>query len=449
MSSVNCTRKALRTVQIAVRKTIRKVATLYTGKPQKNHDVVALLPQETPDRSTQADACPQTGEDIEEKIWGSTRRIPDFALRQIARKHLAASKGDRCWVVDKLEGSFNCAHIIQFFDGSKHVIRVPACGTEGRWTADDATAFQSQAQTMMFIKRNTKVPIPEVLGYNASVENELGHPYILMSFIEGVPAHEIWNDDLEDDELEDSRQCILKSIAQALAELQHLSFPAAGMLYFEHDEDDNSRVGPALEVDDGDIRDPQQGYKHQTTMRSEYTDTKKSLNARLDRWWNDKNLSGVSDTDPGKQSCIAVAVVLGMMIDMLPRSIDAGFEEEPEFTILPAEANEDEPSACDDDAQFALEQHSDAKNEDKDVNPPETFVLAPPDLDWQNIMMDPTTLTVTGFIGWDWTVTYPRFTGWSMFPLFLTRDYVDGYAFDPDDDNAPEDLERWRKDYAS
>lgn len=147
---------------------------------------------------------------------------------------------------------------------------------------------------MMFIKRRTRVHIPEVLDYDTSCENELDHPNILMSFLESVPLHEIWNDEgLHGIELKDRRQRILKSIAFTMAELQHLSFNAKDLLYFEHYDDDSPCVGLQYDVDEGNIEDPQQGYKHQISPVSEYTDTKKALGQDLDKWWKAKVLSGV------------------------------------------------------------------------------------------------------------------------------------------------------------
>lgn len=395
----------------------------------------------------------ETEEDVEETVWGPTRRISDHALRQIARKHLGAFIGDRCWVSDTLEGAYNRVFIIKFDvgedDGRKYVIRVPSCGTKGRWNEHDAIALRSQARTMMFIKRKTKVPIPEVLAYDTSCENALGHPYILMTFLEGVPVHDLWNDeDMEDGELEGRRQRILKSVAFAMAELRHLSFNAKGMLYFEDDDDDNPYVGPQYEVDEGDIGDPQQGYKHQTSLIPEYTDTKKAINADLDRWWKVKALSRVPDADVGKQTCTGLIVIMGMIADVLPRSYEfesVGQIGGPKITEFSenGEYEEDEQSSC----YYEVESDG-SKTEDEDEQQ-ETFVLAPPDLDSQNILIDPVTLTVTGLIDWDWVHTVPRFNGWSAIPLFLSQDWVDGYAYDPDDCDTPEDLERWRKDYAS
>ena len=67
-----------------------------------------------------------TQEEEEELFFGATRHIEDWKLLKLARDHLASELGEQCWILDKLEGSFNRVHIIQFNSGSKYVVRVPA-----------------------------------------------------------------------------------------------------------------------------------------------------------------------------------------------------------------------------------------------------------------------------------------------------------------------------------
>lgn len=75
-----------------------------------------------------------TDDEYEEAWWGNVRDISDQALVDLGIKHLDATHGTACSVLDRLEGSYNCAYIIQFTDGFKFVIRVPASGRPGRWT---------------------------------------------------------------------------------------------------------------------------------------------------------------------------------------------------------------------------------------------------------------------------------------------------------------------------
>lgn len=51
------------------------------------------------------------------------------------------------------------------------------------------------------------------------------------------------------------------------------------------------------------------------------------------------------------------------------------------------------------------------------------FVLSHPDFDSQNVMVDPQTFTITGFIDWDDVSVGPREGGYARYPSWITRDW--------------------------
>jgi hypothetical protein len=82
---------------------------------------------------------------------------------------------------------------------------------------------------------------------------------------------------------------------------------------------------------------------------------------------------------------------------------------------------------------------------------PGPFVLMAHDFGSQNLICDPDTGAITGFIDWDNTVTKPKFAGWNSLPLWLRHDWagvdyycypVEGYTMHADD------FDRYRADYA-
>lgn len=115
-------------------------------------------------------------------------QIPDDKICDVARKHLSSLKGDQCTLISRTGRTYNRVHFIRFHDGTKFVVRVPRWGTADKCTEEDAFELRSQALTMNYIRRKTKLPVPEVLAYSNTVNNDLGHPYILMPFIEGTPV---------------------------------------------------------------------------------------------------------------------------------------------------------------------------------------------------------------------------------------------------------------------
>ncbi|EGS22068.1 uncharacterized protein CTHT_0039530 [Thermochaetoides thermophila DSM 1495] len=81
----------------------------------------------------------------------------------------------------------------------------------------------------------------------------------------------------------------------------------------------------------------------------------------------------------------------------------------------------------------------------------EDFVLAPPDFDSANILVNPDTGEVTGLIEWDLTHTKPRWLGYSAYPYFLTRDWdplMYGWPNISSED-SPEALAAYRAHYSS
>jgi hypothetical protein len=44
------------------------------------------------------------------------------------------------------------------------------------------------------MRNQTSVPIPEVFPFDASLENELGVPFVSVSFVAGISAHDSWFD---------------------------------------------------------------------------------------------------------------------------------------------------------------------------------------------------------------------------------------------------------------
>ncbi|KAI2641414.1 kinase-like protein [Hypomontagnella submonticulosa] len=76
------------------------------------------------------------------------------------------------------------------------------------------------------------------------------------------------------------------------------------------------------------------------------------------------------------------------------------------------------------------------------------FVLRPPDLDSQNVMVDEQG-NVTGLIDWDLAHTMPRSMGYAMYPSWITRDWDPLMYGWPkmDTEDSPEELERYRAFY--
>lgn len=146
-------------------------------------------------------------------------------------------------------GSYNAVFTLLFADGSFWVLKVPANGHEQCWDTHAAEALTSEAFTMRLIKRETTIPVPEVFAFDASLKNELGCPFILMEHIHGKPLHDVWfAQGISLALREQIRIRALHGIAEAMAQLNTLTFSQGGSLLFDA-KGDVVGIGPSNTVD--------------------------------------------------------------------------------------------------------------------------------------------------------------------------------------------------------
>ncbi|KAH6982304.1 hypothetical protein BKA56DRAFT_720763 [Ilyonectria sp. MPI-CAGE-AT-0026] len=105
--------------------------------------------------------------------------------------HISCSSGK---LVARIAGDFNIIHIVEL-ENIKLVIRVPATGWGSGMTPTTARAMESQVATMRLIRNKTTIPVPEIYALDTTDDNEIGAPYLCMSFIPGKPVSEVWFDD--------------------------------------------------------------------------------------------------------------------------------------------------------------------------------------------------------------------------------------------------------------
>lgn len=166
-----------------------------------------------------------------------------------AREEQSTTPYIHCTVSSKpMFGSYNILYPIEFADGTRWLIKIPAKGYSGRWTDSDASAVTSEALTMRLVKENTTIPVPEVFSYHSTIENELHCPFILMEFVEGVSLHEFWFDSSQSlTETEQRRRRVLEKVASTMIQLNRFRFHEGGSLLF--DDNGHYRIGPVQRVD--------------------------------------------------------------------------------------------------------------------------------------------------------------------------------------------------------
>jgi aminoglycoside phosphotransferase (APT) family kinase protein len=86
----------------------------------------------------------------------------------------------------------------------------------------------SEVATLQFVRKNTSIPIPRVIAFDSSADNELGFEWILMTKLPGVTLKSLW----ESPELVwDSRVQLTRTLAGYMKQLTSFKFPLIGNLY--------------------------------------------------------------------------------------------------------------------------------------------------------------------------------------------------------------------------
>ena len=133
-------------------------------------------------------------------------------------------------------GSYNLIFFVEFDDGKIWVLKLSANGHPRCWDEYAARALESEASTMRWIRGKTTIPVPEVYGFNSSMENAIGCPYILMEYNEGQSLYKGWfNPQASPARLEQFRARALQTIAAAMVQLHRVRFQTSGSLRFRAD----------------------------------------------------------------------------------------------------------------------------------------------------------------------------------------------------------------------
>lgn len=341
--------------------------------------------------------APQTRE-----YWGPTRDISPEALEALMKRHGDEITGGM-WdpkyrFKAHLCGSFNNAYILESIVGCRVCVRVPACGWAERWTSLDADMLRATALGMKWMAEKSGLPVPKLLAYDDTMNNEVQAPYLIISYLNGHSVAHAWNaiDGEEPAAVEERRQNILRTLAATMCRLDKTRLPQAGMLWFPNG-DDEPVVGNSWRLDTANIFAIKRlfhKFEAKASIREVLFGSKTKLRIQLD--------SGAKKPSPHHKGVLAL------------------WELMVEAFICSASVASGEP-------QFVLMQ--------SDFNP-------------QNILVDKSG-NVTGIIDWDCLEAVPRQIGWCSTPHFLQRDWSSEYRWPgkTEYDLAPDGIIKYRNDY--
>ena len=293
-----------------------------------------------------------------------------------------------------MSGAFNLAYRVDFSDDVTWIARVPGHGTKERFGDLDAEKMNAEYSTMRYIKSSTCIPIPEVYHWEASCDR-LGTPFALLSFAQGRPLCEVWDNDLSIKQ----RLSVLSSIAEYMLQLRNRSFDRKGMLTF-----DESGVpqGVGQEI----VLEPLNFVSwYQTTASGPFDNMSEVFENFMDEAEAEGEDLPIRQRANIRLMCLAVNSIPGYLM-------------------------------------------SDRR-----------FVLSPCDFNYQNIMVDTENgCCITGFIDWYNVATESATCGYARFPSFITRDWDPAmYNYDKEAvakgeeslEESPEMLSKYRQHYAA
>ncbi|RHZ55786.1 hypothetical protein CDV55_104035 [Aspergillus turcosus] len=112
-----------------------------------------------------------------------TSRSPEILSMQLAEKHLPGKLVSAClWK----SGAFNICYRIRYNEGPDVIVRFAALGR----AILRREKVEIEVATMKYIRHTTSIPVPEVFGSGICWAG----PYVVMSFLEGVPLSELLKD---------------------------------------------------------------------------------------------------------------------------------------------------------------------------------------------------------------------------------------------------------------
>ncbi|KAH7930416.1 hypothetical protein BV22DRAFT_1191246 [Leucogyrophana mollusca] len=289
----------------------------------------------------------------------------DFtALASLATK--ARGQSISCTVDQAYKiGAFNIVWFIDFADGVQWVARVPIAS----WSPMLERAMRSDMTALKLITTRTSLPVPAIYDFSPVQDNPLGRPYTLMSRVKGTQLAKLWFD--PEWFTPEHRRNVFHSIAENMAQLKILEFPAIGSL--EEAPGDLPRVGPLLPSLDEITENEEPSM---LVPRGPYTTVHSYIMSEI---------STQIASAPSPDHKVSLALVRMFASALLDETLD---------------------------------------------EPP--FVLSVPDFDYQNIFVDDDG-NVTGIIDWDGVIVGPRQGGYARYPSWITRDWdplMYGYPMD-------------------
>ncbi|XXH05852.1 hypothetical protein Hte_012292 [Hypoxylon texense] len=280
--------------------------------------------------------------------------------------------------------SFGSAHVfysIEFYDGTKWIMKIPANGTSDIWDKLSAETMRIEALTLNVLKTETSVPVPEIIDADSSPHNEVHVPYLIMEFVEGQTLDRVWFGKQGDDEkkIKERRTKVLSGLARAMLQLGRYEFERGGAPVFDG-EGYLADVGPLRELD---------------------------VQAMVDRWLDNEDCErGPLYASIGPFG--NAAEMNTALLDLYPCDVEPCIGVDRLLRLLIGLIRE--PSGS--------RRRGGKEKEKKKWG----FVLTHPNLSMRDVIVSEDG-TIKGIVGWDGVRAAPKSVGNEALPRWLVRDF--------------------------
>ncbi|KAI4287458.1 MAG: hypothetical protein L6R35_003281 [Caloplaca aegaea] len=136
-------------------------------------------------------------------------------------------------LMSPLHGSYNILFPVRFRDREQWLLKIPANGALNTWDEQSARALTSEVMTMKLIYNNSSIPVPRVYGFNATTDNPVRCPYILMDRIDGINLFHGWFYNQTSIGQDRFRERIITNVAKTMVQFNAFTFPKAGALQYD------------------------------------------------------------------------------------------------------------------------------------------------------------------------------------------------------------------------
>ena len=339
-----------------------------------------------------------------DSAWSQDPDIDDVTV--VARQRLEVSPADEVKVEFLAEGAFNKVYKVLINNHKPYILRVSL-------PINPRNKTECEVATIDFVRSKTSLPVPAILAYDSTNSNPIGFEYILMEYMPGVQMVKVWH------KLPWEKQVyVIDQLVHYLSELYQHSFEEIGGL----------RQDPKQNFNLGSIASVQLSWFERvkdTTPKGPFNNEQVWIDATLLHVEHEsQRLHGQAtngDKD-GKSEYGPLLANIKRLQAVVPRLL---------VKNLPLDTDGASTARC---------------------------ILYHPDLDLQNILLDPDSLKITGIIDWENVFVVPTGAACEL-PALLgpyepvrseepsKDDYEDDESSDDEIENDEADFDAEGKDH--